>query len=201
MVRLVLIRHGLTKWNITKRYCGRRDIGLSDEGKAQAELLSKRFSPDEFDKVYSSDRKRAMQTAGILFRNKEVVRDKGLREIDFGVFEGLRHEEIMEKYSRTYQKWLKDPFTNDIAEAESMSKFRERVESAISNIVRSNSGKTIAVVCHGGVIGIYVRGMLRREGFWSCVPSSASTTTVEYDKGKAKLKKFNDTTHLKVAYE
>lgn len=197
MTRLVLIRHGVTEWNIEKRYCGHRDIGLSTKGKSQVELLSNRFNTVRFDKVYCSNRKRAMQTARILFKQVRIIPDRGLREINFGVLEGLKHEEIMEKYTDTYKRWLKDSFKNNIPKAEPMDAFKKRVENTLWDIIRSNPNKTIAVVCHGGVIGIFVNGILKNRNFWRCVPSPASITMVEYEKGKPRLKKFNDTAHLK----
>lgn len=201
MTRLVLIRHGATEWNRDKRYCGHKDIGLSNEGKSQVKLLSRRLNAVRFDKVYCSHRKRAMQTARMLFKQARIILDRGLREIHFGVLEGLKHEEIMGRYARIYKKWLKDPFKNNIPEAEPMSVFKKRVENALRNIIRSHSGKTIAVVCHGGVIGIFVKGILKNRNFWQCVPSPASVTVVEYEKGRPRLKKFNDRAHLKVSHE
>lgn len=201
MTRLFLIRHGVTEWNREKRYCGHRDIGLSNEGKSQVKLLSNRLNAVRFDRVYCSNRKRTIQTARMLFKQARIIPDWGLREINFGVLEGLKHKEIMEKYEDTYKKWLKDSFKNSIPKAEPMNVFKKRVENALWSIIRFNSGKTIAVVCHGGVIGIFVNGILKNRNFWRCVPSPASVTIVEHEKGKARLKKFNDTTHLKVNNE
>ncbi len=201
MTRLILIRHGVTRWNKERRYCGHKDIGLSNEGKSQIKLLSNRLNAVRFDKVYCSNRKRAMQTARMLFKQTKIIPDRGLREINFGVLEGLKHEEIMQKYAGTYKKWLKDSFKNNVPKAEPMKAFKKRVENVIWNIIRCNSGKTIAVVCHGGVIGIFVNGILKNRNFWRCVPSPASITMVEYEKENPRLKKFNDTTHLKVNNE
>lgn len=201
MTRLVLIRHGVTGWNREKRYCGHKDIGLSNEGKSQAKLLSSSLNAVRFDKVYCSDRKRAMQTARILFREAKIIQDRGLREINFGVLEGLKHEEIMQKYADIYREWLKDSFKNNIPKAEPMSVFKQRVENTLRKIASSNPDKTIAVVCHGGVIGVFVNGISKSKKFWSCVPLPASVTTVEYNKGRPRLKKFNDTAHLEVSDE
>ncbi len=201
MTRLVLIRHGVTEWNKKKRYCGHKDVGLSYEGKFQAKLLSSRLNAIRFDKIYCSNKKRAMQTARMLFKQTKIIQDRSLREINFGVLEGLKHEEIMQKYADTYKKWLKDSFKNSIPKAEAMNAFKKRIGDVFERIIRSNPGKTIAVVCHGGVIGIFVNGILKNRNFWRCVPSPASVTMIEYEKGKPRLEKFNDTTHLKVIDE
>lgn len=201
MTRLILIRHGITNWNKEKRYCGRKDIGLSSEGKSQVKLLSSRVDEIGFDKIYCSNQKRALQTAQILFKCRKIIHHRGLREIDFGVLEGLHHDEIMKKYAGIYKEWLKDCFKNRIPSAEPMDFFKKRVENTLRKIVRSGRDKTIAIICHGGVIGIFVNGILKSRNFWRCVPSPASITMVEYKKGKPRLKKFNDITHLKVSDE
>ncbi|MDP3791988.1 MAG: histidine phosphatase family protein [Candidatus Omnitrophota bacterium] len=197
MTRLILIRHGVTRWNKQKRYCGHKDIGLSNEGKSQVKLLSKGLDIDRFDKIYCSNQKRATQTARILFKERKIIIDRGLREINFGVLEGLRHQDIMERYTIIYKKWIKNSFKNRIPNAEPMGVFKKRVGNALRKIVKSNPDKTIAVVCHGGVIGIFVNGISRSGNFWSCVPSPASVTMVEHKRGKLRLIKFNDIGHLR----
>jgi len=137
----------------------------------------------------------------MLFKQARIIPDRSLREINFGVLEGLKHEEIIRKHASAYEKWLKNPFINNIPRAEPMNGFKKRVESVLWSIVRSNSDKTIAVVCHGGVIGIFLTGILKNRNFWRYVPSPASVTVVEYKKGKPRLKKFDDTDHLKVSDE
>jgi len=196
ITRLILIRHGITKWNKDRRYCGYKDVNLSIQGRLQVVKLRKRFRGVDFDEVYCSDRKRALQTRAILFGRSEFSRLKGLREINFGVFEGLKHEEIMEKFPAVYKKWLADPYKARIPQAEHLRVFKKRVWQAIKKILQTNSGKTVAVVCHGGVIGILVSSILKNEDFWKYVPSAASLTIVEYKDDKFKIKKFNDKRHL-----
>lgn len=197
MTKLVLIRHGITEWNKEGRYCGHKDIPLSSEGRAQAERLRRKLKTIKFDNIYCSDRKRAVQTCRIIFKGTDSVTVKELREINFGLLEGLRHKEIMEKYGSIYKKWLKDPCKNNIPGTEPMNTFKERIKNALGEIVRSNPDKTIAIVCHGGVIGVFVNSILKVRNFWRCVPSAASITVVGYKRGKPRLEKFHDTTHLK----
>lgn len=178
--KLVFIRHGITEWNKQRRYCGCKDIGLSREGKAQAIRLRKKFKGFEFDRIYCSDRKRALQTRAILFGRRDFVKVKGLREIDFGVFEGLRHGEILKKYPRLYKEWLADPYKGRIPEAEPMRVFKKRVQAAVKKIIQANRGKTVAVVCHGGVIAIFVSSLFKSRDFWRYVPSAASVTIIEH---------------------
>ncbi|MCX5696124.1 MAG: histidine phosphatase family protein [Candidatus Omnitrophica bacterium] len=196
VTRLTLIRHGVTEWNKKGRYCGFRDVGLSKEGEEQAKSLAKSLKSFKFDKIYSSDRSRALQTGRILFKECKIIRVRALREINFGVLEGLKHKEIMKKYPLAYKKWLSDPYQDCIPKAEPMSVFKKRVNQAIEKIVRLNSGKDLAIVCHGGVIGILVCGILKKNNFWRYVPKATSLTVIEYKKGKPRIKQFNKTKHL-----
>jgi len=193
--RVILIRHGITDWNKKKRYCGCKDVNLSRDGKLEVVKLRKSLKDIIFDKIYCSDRKRALQTKAILFGSRGFTKVKGLREINFGVFEGLRHDEIMEKYPKVYRKWLVNPYKIRVPRAESMQVFKKRVKDAIKKILCFNRGKTIAVVCHGGVIGVFVSSILKSNNFWGYVPSSASVTIVEYKYNKYRIDKFNNKTY------
>jgi len=194
--RLILIRHGATEWNLKKRYCGFMDIGLSNKGKKQAKKLRHRLKKEEIFRVYSSDRKRAIETAKIVFKRIKIERIPALREIHFGIFEGLTHKEILKRYPGIYKKWLKDPFSIDIPGGEKINNFRKRIVKAFRRIIKVNKNKTIAVVCHAGVISIFINNILKSKGFWSRIPSSASLSVIEYRNVQPKIHLFNCTKHL-----
>ncbi|MDD5130498.1 MAG: histidine phosphatase family protein [Candidatus Omnitrophica bacterium] len=196
VTKLILIRHGITEWNKQGRYCGCQDVRLSQAGKLQVIKLRKMIKSISFDKVYCSDRKRALETRYILFGNGGFTKVKGLREINFGVFEGLKHSEIMKKYPEVYKKWLRDPYKGRVPQAEPMQIFKKRVKRVIKKILCFNRGKTVAVVCHGGVIGMLVSSILKNKNFWGYVPSPASITIVEYRSNKYKIDKFNNKAYL-----
>lgn len=197
LTRLILIRHGITDWNKQKRYCGLRDIDLSKDGRAQALRLRKKLMNLRFDRIYSSDRKRAIMTAKLIFGKAKIIKEKKLREMSFGILEGLTHKEIMYNYRDIYRRWLKDPFNNNMPKAENLKFFKKRVTGAVKNIARINAGKTIALVCHGGTISIFIAGILKRRNFWRYIPGAASITILEYRGGVPRLKVFNDTEHLR----
>lgn len=194
--RIILIRHGITQWNKQRRYCGYKDIGLSRQGRCQALKLRKRLRNMNFDTVYSSDRKRALETARIIFDKGGIIKVKDLREMSFGMLEGSNYKQIMKKYPVEYGKWLADPFRHSIANSEPLSSFRRRINSAIKKIIRSSKGKTIAIVCHGGTISIILTGILKSRDFWCYIPKAASISVVRYSGNKLKLEIFNDTKHL-----
>ncbi len=193
---LILIRHGLTTDNLKKRYSGFKNVRLSKEGKAQAELLCQRLKDERLDVIYSSDKVRALQTSRIIFKNRKIKKIADLREINFGIFEGRSHSEIISTHAEVYSRWLQDPFKTNIPEAETLQGFKKRVLLAFKKITAVNIGKNIAVVCHGGVISILLSVILRSRDFWKNIPDSASITIIEHNKGKQKIKLQNDISHL-----
>lgn len=193
---LILIRHGQTEWNLFKRYCGDIDIGLNAKGKRQAKLLYKRLREEKFDSVYCSTKKRAIQTAKIIFPNYKINKIPTLREMHFGVLEGLTHKEILESYSEIYKKWLENPFYALIPYAEGLNSFKKRVVLAFKKIISKNNGKTTAVVCHGGTISIFLTYVFGNKAFWKYLVSSASISLLRIRGAKIRLIIFNDTQHL-----
>lgn len=194
--RLILIRHGTTGWNLKKRYLSFTDIGLNHKGKDEAKRLSERLKREEIHKVYTSDRKRSIQTAEIIFKRVEVEKTPDLREMHFGCFEGLTYKDIMKRHPVIYKKWLKDPFSVTIPEGEGLGNFKKRVLKAFKSIISLNKEKTVAVVCHGGPISIFLNHVLKSKNFWKHIPASASLSIVEFKNGRAKIKLINDTAHL-----
>lgn len=184
LTKLILIRHGETAWNSQRRYCGSTDVALSENGKRQVRRLAIRLKSEKIDKIYSSDRKRAIQTAKIIFKNSQIEKLPDLQEIHFGCFEGLTHNQILEKHPDLYKKWLKDPYRTAIPCGEKLPDFKKRITRIFKKIISLNSGKTIAVACHGGSISIFITGILKNRNFWKYIPGPASITIVEHKKGK-----------------
>ena len=195
--KLILIRHGQTEWNLKKRYSGFLDVGLNKTGKIQAKRLIGIFKEEKIDKVYTSDRKRAIQTARIIFKKARIEKIPDLREVHFGVFEGLTYKEIMAKYPVIYKKWLKDPFSVRPPKGEHIQDFKKRIVTALHRIVKLNKNKTVAVFTHGGAISIYMGHLLKSGKFWEQIPQSASVSILEFKGKKPKIKLFNGVSHLK----
>ena len=190
-VRIILIRHAETSWSRQKRYCGFNDINLSRIGIKQANELRNRLKEDCIYRVYSSDMNRAVQTARIVFGKWYIKKIPGLREINFGVFEGLTYKQIIKKYPLLYKKWLDNPYKSSIPEGENLKTFKNRIEKAFKKIITSGKNKTIAVVSHGGAISIFINALLKANDFWAYIPKTASFSIIEYNNGRPDLKTFN----------
>ena len=119
-MRLILIRHGETEWNVSGRYQGQTDIPLSDRGRAQAEALGRRFASIPVDAVYSSPLQRAYDTAAAIARVKGLPIQKadGLKELDFGEWDGNTKEVNEEKFGEAFTRYRIEPFHYPMPEKE-----------------------------------------------------------------------------------
>ncbi len=196
--KLILIRHGETEWSCQRRYCGFTDIDLNEKGRAQAKQLSKKLSEEKIHKVYSSSMKRAFQFARIVFKDKPLEEIGTLREINFGLFEGLTYKEIMERYTEIYRKWLDNPLETIIPSSESLNSLATRVRKALGKILSCNNSRTVAIVTHGGPIRIILCDALKLNlrNIWQIEPKLAGLSVIEFVKGKNKVHLLNDTSYL-----
>jgi len=152
--RIVLWRHGQTAWNLERRFQGTMDIELTEAGVAQARRAARLLAALGPDAIVSSDLKRAADTAAELaaVTGLEVVHDQGLRETYAGVWQGLTHEEIIERYGEEYAAWKRgEPVRRGGGELET-----EVADRAAPVVERSADklpdGGVLVVVSHGGTI-------------------------------------------------
>ncbi|MDE6710315.1 MAG: histidine phosphatase family protein, partial [Oscillospiraceae bacterium] len=131
--RLSILRHGITDANENGIYIGKTDLPLSENGR---EALQEKYETHEYPKVqrvYTSPLERAVQSAEILFPDRELVIVDDLREMDFGVFEGLSVEDLIELDS--YKKWLKGGLDNPPPNGESLRNMMLRCYSALNLMI------------------------------------------------------------------
>lgn len=142
MTTLLLARHGETDWNRDGRWQGWADPPLNETGRAQARALAEQLRTIPFDAAYSSDLRRALETAEIVAASHgvTVVADPGLREIDIGSWSGLTHPEIDER------------FGGELVDGESREAHQARVLAAVERIARAHPGERILIVTHGGTM-------------------------------------------------
>ncbi len=153
MTRILLARHGVTDDTQARRYGGRMDVPLNEEGRRQAALLGKRLAGERIDRAFSSDLARARQTAEIVLAGRplKAVADPRLRELHFGLWEGLTHEDILSRHGPAYREWLGDPLL-PVPSGESIGLLQDRVLRCLEEI--RHDGETILVVTHGGPIAV-----------------------------------------------
>ena len=205
-VKLFLIRHGQTSWNLEGRYQGNNDIELNQVGIKQAKLAAKYLSRVEFANIYSSPLKRTLYTAEKIKGRRDLeikVRDD-LKEMNFGKWEGMKFSEINEKYHRDYHNWLEDPYNNRPTDGENFKEITERTTAEIGRIVSENTdGSSVAVVAHGGVIlSLLVYWLQIPLARWkSIIQRQGAINIVVIDKGYPYISAINYTGHLKPIYD
>lgn len=151
--RISMLRHGLTEANENGIYIGKTDLPLSEAGR---EALRDRYEAKEYPKVqrvYSSPLERAVQSAEILFPDREIVIVDDLREMDFGVFENAAAEDLIELDS--YRKWLKGGLDNPPPNGESLRNMMLRCYSALNLIILDMMKEELThcgVVTHSGIL-------------------------------------------------
>lgn len=154
--RLYLVRHGETEWNVTGRFQGHSDIPLSTEGKNQAEKLSHLIKRSKVNSIYASDLSRAVETAEIIINkypsklNINITPD--LREINFGLWEGLTIDEIKAKYHSELMEWWDNPSKVAVPGGELLSDVVCRVINSVQHIANMHPDENVLIVSHGGVI-------------------------------------------------
>lgn len=148
-----IFRHGLTEANENGVYIGKTDLPLSDAGR---EVLQDKYDQLDYPKVqrvYSSPLERAVQTAEIIFPDREIVIVDDLREMDFGVFEGLPAEELV--HLDSFKKWLKGGLDNPPPNGETLRSMMLRCYSALNLMILDmmKEGFTHAgAVTHSGIL-------------------------------------------------
>ncbi len=149
-MELILLRHGRTAVNLDNRYNGRTDDPLCEEGLREARAA--KANPD-ISLVYVSPLKRARQTAEICFPNAEQVVVDGLREMDFGDFEGKTAREM--ENDPVYRAWVDGGCVDACPNGESIPSFAKRAMTAFDWAVRDAAERRlgrVGVTAHGGVI-------------------------------------------------
>jgi len=121
---IYLLRHGLTQENLEKRYQGRRDVPLCPQGLAQ--LRRADFAPKT---VMITSLQRTRQTAEVLFPDAELVVADGLKEMDFGVFEGRNYREM--EHDPQYRAWVETGCEGRCPGGESKAEFCQRIWHSI----------------------------------------------------------------------
>ena len=205
-VKLFLIRHGQTTSNLEGKYQGWLDTELTQRGIKQAYLAKKYLKKVNLSNIYSSPMKRTLKTAEIISKGtglKVKILD-GLKELNFGKWEGLKFEEINDQYREDYQNWLKDPYNYPPTGGESFGSLLKRVKSEIQKILDENNDKSnVAVVTHGGVIlALLVDWLQIPPKCWrSLIQRQGAINIVVIDKDFPYISSINYTGHISPFYE
>jgi broad specificity phosphatase PhoE len=179
-LRIILARHPETEWQNVKdpesqrvgqRLLGSTDVSLSSIGHKRANCMGVMLKLEGITKVEASPLKRATTTAHIIsssISSIPVRTHEALREINFGLCEGLTFEELGEKFPETHRMYLAQGKDVSFPGGESFGSFQIRVETWLRNLLETNDNETILVVTHGGPTRVMICSLLGWpiETFW-----------------------------------
>lgn len=212
LTTLVLVRHGRTHLTESKRISGRggEDPKLSDLGRQDARKAAEAVSqignsgPWSFlspiSAIVASPIQRTQDTAHIIANDLglAVQTNDDIAEIDFGDWDGHTNDEVKEKWPTEFNAW-QGAWDVPAPGGESLAEFDARVLRGLSDIVKANEGKTVAVVSHV----MPIRGMIRRavEGgvaaYWATTISPCSITILRFwGDQAAEVVVVNSSAHL-----
>ncbi len=198
---LYFVRHGQSLGNKSQTFLGHTDLDLSELGYHQAECTAEYLNNIDIDAVFSSDLSRAYNTCNeyLKISGKTAVKDKNLREIFAGDWEGLTFNDLQVRFKESYSVWLTDIGNSRPDGGESVKALTERAVSCITEIAKANDGKSVAVFTHATVIRsffnlAYGNSLSEMKNLpWS---TNASVSVAKYDNGKFEVLDYSIDSHL-----
>ena len=200
---IYLLRHGETVGNLTGRFLGHTDLGLTELGYTQAQVAARALAEVDFCAVYSSDLIRAVDTAKPCAdpRGLEVITDRNLRETYFGEWDNQSMQMLQDEFPELFfGGWRENFGTFAFPGGEGIEQSAQRVYAALVKIAKRHEGKTVLAVSHGAVLralwgkisGIPAKDWAQKTSF----STNASYTVVEYDGDKILPVSFSNDEHL-----
>jgi alpha-ribazole phosphatase len=201
-MRLLLIRHAKTDWNSQHRYQGHSDTPLNAQGQRQAAQVAKRLAKIRLDAAYTSDLSRARQTCAAILAHHPTTPfhlEPRLRELSFGLWEGLTYAEICERYPSETLAWSSG---TDIPppQGETLASLAERVGAFLAHLRQHyDEKKIILVLGHGGSLQVLLALALGlpAQKYWQFRLDPASLSDLSLYEGGGILASLNETAYLK----
>ena len=193
--KITWIRHGQSTWNAEGKWQGHTDVPLSELGREQATALGRRLDPQRFDAVYSSDLTRSRQTCELALPKANMLLDKRLREINFGVYEGKSRDPLTTSEAAAVKTWWVEPYLEKLQGGESMTCLNTRVSEFLAELPAECE---VAIFTHGGVIrnALWQVVGVPVQGAWSVQIENTSVTVLEYTSERTLVHRVNDSAHL-----
>jgi broad specificity phosphatase PhoE len=174
---LWLVRHGETEWFLSGRHTGTTDVPLTREGQLQAKAIGLLLAGRRFDTVRSSPMARARHTAELAGFGDHLVEMEDIHEVDYGDFEGLTTQEILQ----THPRW--ELFRDGCPSGESPEQMSARMDR-ICDEIRASNGNVLLFGhghCFRGLAVRYLGSPIRAAAQMRLDPGSVSILSIERD--------------------
>lgn len=189
LMKIGLIRHGLTEWNKKGRAQGHSDIPLCKEGRAEVDQLANRMAGEQWDVIYSSDLKRAKETAEAITKKVDIQihSDKRLRERHGGQIEGTTEADRLKKWGDNWRA-----LDLDIETGEEMS---ARGMEFLEDIIEKHRDENVLIVSHGAFLKQILRTLFPQTDVETSL-KNCSVTMLETDGDRWDLTLHNCVKHM-----
>lgn len=165
-LKLYIVRHGETEWNVIKRFQGQLNTPLTEKGMEKLRETGKNLENVLFEEVYTSELERTVKSAEIIlnenrgYKNKKMELKKlaELNEVYFGVWQGLKYEEVFLKYPEEANNYFYNVknYKAENVEAENLKDALERFLRGINKILDNHKSGNILIVTHGTVFEMFI---------------------------------------------
>ena len=201
MLELYLIRHGQTDFSRENRFCGSIDPPLNEVGLKMADAFGEAYAGLEWDAIYASPSLRARQTAGALANRigLEIKVEDGLREIAYGDWESLRHEDVKKQWPEAYAYWSADVASRGTPGGETAFHVAARAAPVLERVRQYHSEGRVVLVSHKATIRILTCALLGLDVrlFRDRIAQPvAAVTRFEIKKSGPLLTLLGDVSHL-----
>lgn len=197
--RVVFIRPGETDWNRQRRWQGWVAVPLNAHGRRQAQRLASFIRNIGITALYTSDLRRALDTAGLVSEKLGIkpVPDERLRERAIGAWQGLTMQEMESWYPDQYTQLLADPDRYCIPGGESRADVRNRMLAVFQDILAEDRDETIGIITHTTAMYVLLDALLPGETKpGGGVSNTSVTTIVRQPDGNWTLVAADDVSHL-----
>ena len=201
--KIIMVRHGETKWNTENRIQGQANTPLTELGIKQAQQTGKALQKENISEIYSSDLGRAMQTAKVInkYLNLSITKKEELRERNYGVLQGISFDELDDKFPVIRLNMNSRDPNYVIPGGESIFQFSQRVSTCINSIIANSNASNLLLVVHGGVLERFFHTVvgLPLDFKRSFSLSNSSINKFSYVNGMWQLDSWGITNHLNEA--
>ena len=165
-LKLYIVRHGETEWNVIKRFQGQLNTPLTEKGMEKLRETGKNLENVLFEEVYTSELERTVKSAEIILNENRGYKKKKmelkklaeLNEVYFGVWQGLKYEEVFLKYPEEANNYFYNVknYKAENVEAENLKDALERFLRGINKILDNHKSGNILIVTHGTVFEMFI---------------------------------------------
>ncbi|MEN8444019.1 MAG: histidine phosphatase family protein [Cyanobacteria bacterium J06555_13] len=161
-LKLYLLRHGETTFSINRGYCGVLDVDLTEAGKAMAQAFADEYKKLDWQAIYCSPMKRTRATAAPILAATGLSPEirEGLKECNYGDWEGKTKEEVSREFADNYQHWMTEPAWNPPQGGETAVEVRNRAMAVIAEIEEKYTRGNVLVVAHRTTLRIVLCSLL-----------------------------------------